>query len=232
MCRPKYSAVAPLRDDEDREIALGRIVSLTEELSYTARLIASIDNNELSPLVSSALAAIDHHHPQPPPLGDSSQPPPPPPHLVGSVHSAYLRLAYHASEAAAIQLNASVVACRLWALRQAVAIYDASRGSTPILPLSAPASVPAASACAASAGGGGCYRCGLAAIGFATEVLLHTGPRASDVGEPVLTRFLDVSIPALRSLSRVVRSRLRELVVLSTRDSLPLVRQQHILLVE
>lgn len=63
-----------------------------------------------------------------------------------------------------------------------------------------------AAACVAGAGGGGCYRCGLAAIGFATEVLLHTGPRASDIKEVVLTRFLDVSIPALRSLSSGVES--------------------------
>ncbi len=200
--RRNHTAIAPIRDDEDRDIALSRIVALTDELNTSAQSLTRVHQLNLTPLPHTLISTDVTGSGIP----ETASPLP----ATGRTHPALSRLAYHASEAEAIQLDASVTACKLWSLRQAVANYSSSTPKTANQP------------CCSAALPGGCYRCLLASVMHAMEVLLSATPQGCDEG--VLGALISQAVPVLGGLSQPIRNRLRELCVVATKDSPALVR--------
>ncbi|VDM03916.1 unnamed protein product [Schistocephalus solidus] len=123
--RPCYSAVEPLHDDEDRDAALARVVSLSEDLSTTSQNLTRISQMELSMALHDLTSTDARATPPSRPPADGSHP-----NVIGRVHPGLGRLAQCLSEAQAVSLDASITACRLWAMRQSVACYDAAQLQT------------------------------------------------------------------------------------------------------
>ncbi|VDM16712.1 unnamed protein product [Hydatigera taeniaeformis] len=106
LARPNFFHVSRLRDDEDRRVALSQIVRLTEELNTQLaslgltrkHLFESVAVDRLPPLQTPEILA---------PLFWPRD------HVLKSVY-----------EAERVQQAAFPLVCRLWALRQAVSIYD------------------------------------------------------------------------------------------------------------
>uniref|UniRef100_A0A5K3EWD4 UBR-type domain-containing protein n=1 Tax=Mesocestoides corti TaxID=53468 RepID=A0A5K3EWD4_MESCO len=191
VARPNYTAVANLRDDEDRETALSCIVTLTEDLNTTSQALSRVQNNLALNIISTDATTVG---------GPSSQP-----------NSSLAHFTYYALEAECIQLDATIIACRLWALRQAVANYDAGVGDVSVWK----------AAPGARGNVGGCYRCMLATVMYSTETLLHTMPKLCNF--EVLKEFIQRAVAGLRYLSPVVQNKLRHLIVNATQDSVPLI---------
>ncbi|VEL22018.1 unnamed protein product [Protopolystoma xenopodis] len=142
---PCYSAVEPLQDREDRDAALVRITSLTKQLSHTSQatsrlvgealtclssLVAKGPNDTGSIDIATTLKRNQHYQHN---LSGSSFL-----NLTGggnnniqfspsSVNADFTPLAGCLCEARAVALDSAGLARRLWATRQAVALYDAGQ---------------------------------------------------------------------------------------------------------
>lgn len=106
LARPNFFHVSRLRDEEDRRMALGRIVSLSEELN--SKLVA------LESVRASIFKSVTMGHPPTSRATDILVPIDWPSDHVSKLSAETLNL----------QKNGIPQVCRIWALRQAVAIYD------------------------------------------------------------------------------------------------------------
>ncbi len=135
--RPCFTAVEPLNDAEDRRAALNKIVSLSDELSSNSQLLARISRLDLN-LSLLGLMETDANQNRVTMTtttttsggkvalaGDGNAGSRRRPPIDGRVHASAVDLARCVSEAKAVSLDGATLAARLWALRQAVACYDA-----------------------------------------------------------------------------------------------------------
>ncbi|KAL5105111.1 Protein purity of essence [Taenia crassiceps] len=144
LARPNFFHVSRLRDEDDRRVALSRIVNLTEELNTQLAALGLTRKHLLDPVT------VGH-----PPLLHSSE-------IFVPLFWPRDHILKSTSEAGRVQQMAFPVVCRLWALRQAVSIYDGRCAANSMEV--ADDSTTIATVVSSSGGDARCLRCVEAAI--------------------------------------------------------------------
>lgn len=204
--RPAYSQVNRLNDEEDRRLALTRIVSLSEELNAQLANVRRLQ---------SALFSVPTKEPD----------------LISSTSGPLLPIHWSRDNDVKIlcemdsRLKTAVpTVCRLWSLRQSVALYD-GRCSF-ILSVNGVGGSPCFDC---SVGDDRCMRCVQATITLLAHIVLSLKP--SLFSEDSRKECIARGIPLLNSLCAIAQRKLMNCICHITSNSIPLVSRVSLLLI-
>lgn len=186
LARPNLFHVSRLRDEEDRRVALSRIVGLTEELNTQLAALGLAQKHLFGSIT------VGH-----PPL-------PYTPEVLVPLFWPRDCVIKSVSEAERVQQAAFPLVCRLWALRQAVSIYDGRCAANSMEVTGADTAIT--TAVSSRGGDDRCLRCVEAAICLITNMASTFTPSVFSV--EARKECISRGLPLAHSLSPVVQMRL------------------------